>query len=330
MSVALSNAPPPPLLPTVQLSGIEAEGRPIEPGAPGLPIRIRQVTPHSLETFRIPVVRGRTFQEADLADEPVVVLNEAAERTLFAGERALGRRIRHGLLTPGPPPAPPVGGGQPAPPRWFTVVGVTANVRNRQALTDEPGPEIYLVARPGTWGARGHLSLRTTAPATEAAAFLRQIAVGLDPRQLVTIQTGGELFAMVTAQPRFVASLLSAFAALAQLLAAAGLYSVASYLVTQRRRDIAVRVAVGAAPRDVAGLVVGEAGRWIAAGALLGGALGWVGTRALRSQLYEVGTLDPWSWTGALLALALSLLAAVVRPAYRAAHVDPIAALKTE
>jgi ABC-type antimicrobial peptide transport system permease subunit len=134
----------------------------------------------------------------------------------------------------------------------------------------------------------------------------------------------------VTAQPRFITSLLTAFAALALLLAAAGLYSVAAYLVTQRRRDIAVRVALGAAPRAVAGHVVGEAGRWIVVGALVGAALGWMGTRAIQSQLYEVQPLDPWAWMGALAALALALVAAVCRPAYRAAHVDPIAALRAD
>jgi ABC-type antimicrobial peptide transport system permease subunit len=100
--------------------------------------------------------------------------------------------------------------------------------------------------------------------------------------------------------------------------------------VTQRRRDIGVRMALGAAPRDVARQVVGEAGRWILADALLGCALGWIGTRALQAQLYEVEALDPWSWTTALLALALVLVTAVFRPAYRAAHVDPIAALRAD
>jgi ABC-type antimicrobial peptide transport system permease subunit len=146
----------------------------------------------------------------------------------------------------------------------------------------------------------------------------------------VTIQTGDELFTTVTAQPRFIAWLLTAFAALALLLAAAGLYSVAAYLVTQRRRDIGVRIAIGAAPRDVAGHVVGEAGRWIIGGALLGCALGWIGTRALQSQLYGVETLDPSSWVVALLALALALVTAVFRPAYDAAHVDPVTALRAD
>ena len=120
----------------------------------------------------------------------------------------------------------------------------------------------------------------------------------------MTIETGDEQFTLLTAQPRFIAWLLTTFAALALVLAAAGLYSVASYLVLQRRRDIGVRMAIGASPRDVARQFVGEAGRWIIGGAVAGSALGWMGTRALQSQLYQVEALDPWSWTGALLALA--------------------------
>jgi FtsX-like permease family len=158
--------------------------------------------------------------------------------------------------------------------------------------------------------------------------LLRQIAADLDPKQLVTIRTQEELLTQLTAQPRFIAWLQTAFAALALVLAAAGLYRVASYLVMQRRRDIGVRMAIGASPRDVARQVVGEAGRWIIGGALVGAALGWTGTRALQSQLYQVEALDPWSWTSAQLALVLVM--AVFRLAYRAAHVDPVTALRSE
>ena len=294
------------------------DGRPAGPGGLHLRIGIRQVTPQYFETFRIPVVRGRTFQDADWTGEPAVVLNESAERILFTGERALGRRIQ--------PTRPPNGQWS----SWYTVVGVTADIRNGQALTDEPDPEIYVVARRGAWPTLGRLSLRTTARSADAEAFLRQAATDLDPTQLVTIETAAAQAARLTARPRFVASLLAAFAGLALLLVAAGLYSVASYLVTQRRRDIGVRIAIGASPRNVAQQVVGEAGRWIIGGAVAGAALGWMGTRALQSQLYQVQAVDPWSWTGALLALAVVLLIAVFRPAYRAAHVDPVAALRAD
>jgi putative ABC transport system permease protein len=243
----------------------------------------------------------------------VVVLAESAERILFPGERAVGRCIR--FVPEGP---------------WHTVVGVAADIRNGRGITDAPAPEAYVMARRDQWAANGHLAVRTAASPADADAFLRHIAADLDPLLAVTVQAADEQVARLTERPRFIAWLLSAFAALALLLAAAGLYSVASYLVTQRRRDIGVRIALGAAPRDVAGQVAGEAVRWVVAGALLGCVLGWVAMRVLRSQLYQVEALDPWSWAGALLALSLVLMAAVFRPAYRAAHVDPIAAIRAD
>jgi putative ABC transport system permease protein len=294
------------------------EGRPAGPGARHSRIGIREVTPQYFETFGIPVVKGRTFQDADWTGEPVVVLNESAERILFAGERALGKRIQ--------PTRPPNGQWS----SWFTVVGVTADIRNGQSLTDPPDPEIYVVARRGTFLSFGRISLRTTARPTDAEAFLRQIAADLDPKVLVTIETSDQMIMRLTQQPRVIAWLLTAFGMLSLLLVAAGLYSVASYLVTQRRREIGICMALGAAPRDMAMQVIGESGRWILAGALLGSFVGWMGTRALQSQLYEVQTWDPWSWLGALLALAGVLVAAVFRPAYDAAHVDPVTALRGE
>lgn len=89
-------------------------------------------------------------------------------------------------------------------------------------------------------------------------------------------------------------------------------------------------MAIGAEPRDVARQVVSEAGRWILAGAAIGSVLGWIGTRALQSQLYAVRALDPWSWAGALVVLSAVLLIAVFRPAYHAAHVDPVSVLRAD
>jgi predicted permease len=318
VSAALSDAAPPPRPPRGGWTNMGVEGRPAGPGARHSRIGIREVTPQYFETFGIPVVKGRTFQDADWTGEPVVVLNESAERILFAGERALGKRIQ--------PTRPPNGQWS----SWFTVVGVTADIRNGQSLTDPPDPEIYVVARRGTFLSFGRISLRTTARPTDAEAFLRQIAADLDPKVLVTIETSDQMIMRLTQQPRFIAWLLTAFGMLSLLLVAAGLYSVASYLVTQRRREIGICMALGAAPRDMAMQVIGESGRWILAGALLGSFVGWMGTRALQSQLYEVQTWDPWSWLGALLALAGVLVAAVFRPAYDAAHVDPVTALRGE
>ena len=306
-------------------TNIGVDGRPADPSAHHTTIRIREVTPGYFETFRIPLVSGRTFLEADWGGEPAAVLTESAERILFAGEHALGRRIQAPAMADGP---------------WHIVVGVAADIRNGQRVTDAPEPEIYLLARRGEWGRPlmaglppsrvGRLVLRTAASPADADVALRQIAASLDSRLPVTIETVDQQTATLTEGPRFVAWLLAAFAVLSLLLAAVGLYSVASYLVAQRRRDIGVHIALGAAPRDVARQVVGETGRWIIGGAVAGSAFGWMGTRALQSQLYQVEALDPWSWTAALLALAVVLVIAVFRPAYRAAHVDPVVALRAD
>jgi predicted permease len=312
ISAAVSNAPAP-LGATMADASSEVEGRSLDGEVQHEPIRVRQVTPEYFDTFRIRVTSGRRFVADDRTGEPVAVITESARRILFGGEAALGRRIRFVTRSP-----------------WHRVVGVTEDLRNAGDITADPVPEVYLIAPRDGWRANGYLALRTTASPADAEAFLRRIAADLDPLLPVTVERLDAQVTRLTARPRFTAWLLSAFGALALLLAAAGLYSVASYLVAQRRRDIGVRIAIGASPRHVAQQVVVEAGRWILGGALLGCALGWIGTRALQSQLYEVGALDPWSWTGALLALAVVLVIAVFRPAYRAAHVDPVAALRAD
>jgi predicted permease len=318
VSAALSDAAAPPRPPRGGWINMGVDGTPAGPGARHARIGIREVTPQYFETFGIPLLKGRTFQDSDWAGEPAVVLNESAERILFAGERALGRRIQ---------PTPPPNGQWSS---WYTVVGVTADIRNGPSLTDRPDPEIYVASQRGTFVSAGRISVRTKARPTDTEAFLRQIAADLDPKLLVTIETSDQMIARLTQQPRFIAWLLTAFGMLSLLLVAAGLYSIASYLVRQRRREIGVRMALGAAPGDMAMQVVGESGRWILAGALFGSFAGWMGTRALRSQLYEVQAWDPWSWLGALVALAVVLAIAVFRPAYDAARVDPVTTLRGE
>jgi putative ABC transport system permease protein len=146
----------------------------------------------------------------------------------------------------------------------------------------------------------------------------------------VIVETLDQQVASLSERPRFIASLLAAFAYLALLLAAAGLYGVASFLVAQRTRDIGVRMALGATPRLVAGQVLAEAVRWIAAGATLGVLFAWAGRGVLRSQLYGVTMRDSVSWIGAVLVLSAVLMVSVLRPAARAARVDPITALRDE
>jgi predicted permease len=313
VSAALSDALPP--MGVSMLAGImEAEGRPDDLLSEA--IRVRTVTPQYFETLRIPATAGRTFSEADRqSPEHPAILTESAARILFPGQLALGRRVRP---------------NDPSEPK-HVVVGVVKDIRNT-GLTAKPQPELYLVRQhaPGDFVRSGYLAIRTTAPPAAADAFLRQAAASIDPQTPVIVKTLDQQVASLAERPRFIASLIAVFAYLALLLAAAGLYGVASFLVAQRTRDIGVRMALGATPRLVAGQVLGEAVRWIAAGATLGVLFAWAGRGALKSQLYGVTMRDSASWLGAVLVLTAVLMVSVLRPAARAARVDPIAALRDE
>ena len=280
-------------------------------------IRMRDVTPGYFETFGIPILRGRTFVDGDRTAQPAVILSESAAKILFSGQDPIG----HTVLVPS---------GK----EWSEVVGVARDVRNT-GPTEEPAPELYALWRQSgsstvAFSNMAFFAIRTRVSTSDAVAFLKQAVADLDPQLPVTIRILDDEVAQLTERPRFLAWLLSAFAGLALLLAAAGLYSVASYLVTQRTRDLSVRIALGAAPGDMARDVIAEAARWIAAGAAVGALLAWGVTRAITSQLFEVAAADPLSWAAAFTVLGVALLVAMALPAARAARVDPIAALQAD
>jgi putative ABC transport system permease protein len=281
------------------------------------PLRVREVTPGYFQTFGIPVLRGRVFAEADRTAQPTVILSESAAQILFPGQDPIGHTVQV-------PPAD----------EWAEVVGVAREIRNT-GLTEKPAPELYTLWRRNassvtSFANMAFFAIRTHAGTADAVAFLKQAVADLDPQLPVTVRLLDDEVAALTERPRFLAWLLSAFAGLALLLAAAGLFGVASYLVTQRTRELGVRIALGAAPGDMARQVIGEAGRWIAAGAAGGALLSWGATRAIRSQLFQVAAVDPASWAAAFVVLGVALLAAVARPAVRAARVDPIVTLQAD
>jgi predicted permease len=318
-AVTMTNGAPPAGA-TPKLTGFSLDGRPpVSSQFKSQLMRARAVTPGYFQMFGIPILRGRTFVEADRGTQPVVILSESAAQILFPGQDPLGHTVQ--LL-------PSMYANEWAKPA--EVVGVARGIRNT-GPTLEPEPEIYATA----WfqnSSTAYFAIRTQASTADEAAFLKQAVTDLDPKlpmTAVTIEPLDDQVARFTERP-FLAWLLSVFAGLALLLAAAGLYGVASYLVTQRTRDIGVRIALGAAPADISRQVVYEAGRWIVVGTVLGCALAWAGTRALETQLYGVGSRDPLSWIVALAVLCAALLLAVLRPASRAARVDPMEALRVE
>ena len=160
--------------------------------------------------------------------------------------------------------------------------------------------------------------------------LLKQALASVDPQLPSDVKTVTEQVAVLTARPRFLAALLAAFAGLALFVAAAGLYAVASFLVTQRTRDIGIRMALGASPAVIAREVAGEAIYWIAAGAALGYGLAQLAARALTAELFQIPATDAWSWASTVGVLAISLLLALIAPMLRAGRVDPAVTLRAE
>ena len=297
-------------------SRIGIEGRPMPAQGTGGMVTWRSVTPGYFQALRIPILRGRPFTDQDRhTAEPALILSERLERRLFPNESALGRRLKPG------------GGDQP----WHIVVGIAKDIRNAGPTADSE-PEYYVARRlsPRDAQRRSFLIVRTHAAPAAATALLRAEIADLDPELPVTIQTMTERVGELAARPRFTAWLLISFAGLALALACTGLAGLATFLVAQRTRDFGVRMALGATPGRIRGAVLREAGAWVAAGTLLGLALSWVCARFLASFLHGVSAWDPLTWTVSLLVLSGTLAASVLRPAARAARIDPMTALRTE
>ena len=222
----------------------------------------------------------------------------------------------------------------------FTVVGVAADARHTGAAEQTIGPEYYFVRKAvpdAVWsnqepplGWRGAVAVvRTPVDPRLMASSLRGLFTSLDPTLPVEIATMRERVARSTGRPRFQATLLGAFAATGVLLAAIGLSGVMGFLVAQRRREIGVRMALGATPGSIVKLTLGFAARCVTAGVVIGCVGAFVVTRWLRAQLFQVpaGDLRPLAGAVALLVL-VALMAA--GPAPRAALVDPGSTLRSE
>jgi putative ABC transport system permease protein len=293
----------------------EIYGRP--PPDPGHPLvsDIRWVSPSYYATLRIPLRDGRllTRQDDDPAAPDVAIVNEAFARTYFPGERAVGKRIRR------------IRGTKPV---WETIVGVTADIHH-EGLEAQPRPEIDAPFAKGGWpivflAVRGQPGVALQGSLTAA---VRELDKNLP---LAQVKTMDELLGDTLAQRRMSLFLLALFAAVALILAAVGIYGVTAYSVTQRTREIGIRVALGARRGQVVGMVVGQSLRL----ALLGVGLGAVGalalTRVLAGMLWGIRSWDPVTFGSiAVLLTAVAALASWL-PARRATRVDPMLALRAE
>ena len=272
--------------------------------------------------LRIPLVRGRDFATTDDSGSlPVAVVNRRLAEQLWPGENPLGRR----LVAPG------LDFDQEMAQRALTVVGVAADVRHR-GLQAPPAPALYV---PASQHPDRASTLHLVASVEgEPARFLdpiRGVLADLDPGLPVgDVQPMESLVRSATAQPRFHARLLSAFAALALVLSLLGVYGVMSHSVAQRRREMAVRMALGARPHQVRRLVLGYGLRLVVAGQVLGVAAVWGVARFFEDMLFEVQPLD-WTVLAATSLLLVGVtLGTCYLPARRAAGTDPLDTLRQE
>ena len=273
------------------------------------------VTPDYFRTMAIPVAGGRDFSARDEFDAPpVAIVNQSLARQAFPGVDPIGRRIMCGLDTP----------------RFMTIVGVVGNVREYDPSV-APRPELYMPYQqhPSFGSALTLVARASVEPMTLANAF-RDTIRAADPEVPVRVTTMSETLSSSVATPRFRTLLVGTFAALALLLAMAGVYGVMAYAVSRRTAEIGVRMAMGAASTDILGLVMGQGLRLAFAGIAIGCALAYGLAQILRGMLFAVAPADPVVFVAVPLALAATAAAATAIPALRASRVDPIQALRAD
>ena len=295
-------------------------------GEPGTEPKLQyhQVSPRYFETVGVPLLSGRAFTDRDDEDAPgVAILNQAAVRRLFPTEDPLGRRIVRVADGIGPL------GRNLLDSREVEIVGVVADAKNTRLTTDVE-PALFLPQRQFAYRSM-HLVVRGEGPPLGLVGPIRETVRGLDLAvPLADIKTLDQHLGAQLAQPRFSMVLLSIFAALALVLASVGLYAVMAYSVSRRRRELGVRLALGAQRGQILGLVVRQ-GMVLAVSGVAAGLLGsFVTSQLLQSLLYGVSPTDIVAF-GSVTAvlLGVALLASYV-PARRATAVDPVTALRAD
>jgi putative ABC transport system permease protein len=271
------------------------------------------VTPDYFAVMGIPIQRGRGIAPTDDAGAvPVVVVSASTARALWPGQNPLGSRVRVG--------------GASGP--WRTIVGVAGDVRHA-SLAEVPGLQMYM---PQAQVEDGYLVLtvRGADPASLAGP-LRRAVHEVDPAvPIYGVATMGELVERAAAEQRFFLRLLGAFAGFALALSALGLYGVVAYAVAERRKEIGIRVALGAGKREILRLVLAAGAATVGLGLAAGLAAALLALRLMRSLLFGVSASDPATLAVATLALATAALAAHWVPVRRALRIDPASSLRAE
>jgi putative ABC transport system permease protein len=312
--------------------GVSVAGRPYDPAGDRQSALFRVVRPGYFATMRIGLLEGRDVTPADEAARArVVVVNRALARALWPNGSPIGERITFG--------------DPQRDPAWFTVVGVVGDVR--QETWGEPsGAEMYFPSlstapeptpsdvpalpeplEPSTMTLVVRTATDPSAAMRTVQGIVHQLDVDAPVSDVITMEKAVD---EQLAQPRFYLTLFGAFAGVALVLAAVGVYGVMSYAAAQRAREMGIRVALGARPGDPFRLVLRDGMRLAALGSAIGLGAALVGSRAMRSLLYGVGPTDPVTLAAVTVVLVGVALAACCVPAWRAARVDPAATLRSD
>ncbi len=284
--------------------------------APGA--RVRLVYGDYFGTIGLPLREGRGF---DARDEqgglPVAVVNERFARDFWPGRSPIGQQVSFRWTRE---------------PRWLTIVGVVGDLKGTRVTEDDPRT-IYApyVQRNTEWQRWGTIVVKGKVSPHALIVPLKQAVWAVDPTlTLDQVQTIDERIAVQTGQQRFNALAVACFAAVALLVALQGIYALLAYAVEERRREIGVRIALGATTRDLVRLVVGRGLRLAAIGLAAGLVLALALGRGLQSLLFEVGPTDPLTFVAVAALLGATAFVACSIPAWRASRVDPMTALRTE
>ncbi len=304
----------------------EIEGQPRDQQEQNAYVNTQIVNHAYFVALRIPLKQGRYFTAHDNQDSArVAIISEQLAARYWPNQSPLGRRIRLGQRNQNYRPAD-------APPEepWYEIAGVVGNVRQRSVTAEAAGLDVYLCDQQ-EFSPESYLAIRTTVAPLTLTEAVKQAVWRVDPEQSVfDLRTMDERVLNTIWQQRLTGVVFALFAALALLLAAVGIYGVMSYAVSQRTNELGIRVALGAQPRDVLKLLLGEGLQL----ALLGAGIGLIGalvlSRLAKHLLYGVSASDPLTFAGVALLLLLVALAACYVPARRAMRVDPLLALRSE
>jgi putative ABC transport system permease protein len=277
-------------------------------------VAFRACTPDYFRVLGVTLLQGRGISELDDARAPrVVVINDVLARKLWPNESPLGRRIQETSNDRG----------------WREVVGVVSSVRHRSKAIP-PAAEMF-VPWTQTPGRQLNIVVRTPSEPEVFGGTLRRAFATIDSElALYEVRTMEERLSDSVAQPRFRTTLISVFAAIALVMAVVGLYGTMAYSVSQRTQEFGVRMALGAQPRDVLGMVLTQGIKLTLAGVAVGVVAALALTRLIERMLHGVTPTDPLTFAAVPLLLIAAAVVACWRPAHRATKVDPMVALRAE